>query len=93
MIVNVVGQLTEHLVQGRRPRRFPPDVVARAERKLAMIAAAAVLEDLRQPPGNRLHALHGDRDGFHAISINDQWRIVFRWTEHGAEDVEVVDYH
>ena len=58
-----------------------------------MLDAAADLEDLASPPGNRLHALSGDRTGFHAIRINDQWRIVFRWSDGGADDVEVTDYH
>lgn len=64
-----------------------------ATRKLDMIDAATVLGDLRSPPGNRLEALRGDRQGQHSIRINDQWRICFRWTEQGAEDVEIVDYH
>lgn len=64
-----------------------------ATRKLDMIKAAAVLEDLRSPPGNKLEALAGDRKGQHSIRINDQWRICFRWTEAGAADVEIVDYH
>lgn len=93
MIVTTASTLTDDLLSGRRNKQFPPDLVKRAERKLAMIDAAERLEDLRQPPGNRLHALAGNLQGFHAISINDQWRIVFRWTEHGAEDVEVIDYH
>jgi proteic killer suppression protein len=57
-----------------------------------MIAAAAVLADLRVPPGNRLEALKGGRAGQHSIRINDQWRICFVWND-GAEDVEIVDYH
>ena len=57
-----------------------------------MLAAAARLEDLRVPPGNRLEALKGGRKGQHSIRINEQWRICFRWND-GAEDVEIVDYH
>jgi toxin HigB-1 len=64
-----------------------------ALRKLDMIDAAAVLSDLASPPGNRLEALKGDRKGQHSIRINDQFRICFRWTEQGAENVEIVDYH
>jgi proteic killer suppression protein len=63
-----------------------------ALRKLVMIDAAVVLDDLRVPPGNRLEALKGDRVGQHSIRINQQWRICFRWTKAGAEDVEIVDY-
>jgi proteic killer suppression protein len=67
--------------------------VANAERKLRAISNAVELRDLRSPPGNRLEALKGHRKGQHSIRINDQWRICFRWTEAGAEDVEIVDYH
>lgn len=58
-----------------------------------MLDAATELEGLRVPPGNRLEALKGDRTGQHSIRVNDQWRICFRWTDAGAEDVETVDYH
>jgi proteic killer suppression protein len=58
-----------------------------------MLDAAASLQDLRQPPGNRLEALKGDRAGQHSIRINDQWRICFVWKDDGAEEVEIVDYH
>jgi proteic killer suppression protein len=54
---------------------------------------AAGIRDLAVPPGNRLEAMKGDRRGQHSIRINDQWRIVFRWTKDGPEDVEIVDYH
>ena len=69
------------------------DVVRSARRKLAMIATAASLDDLRHPPGNYLEALHGNRKGQHSLRVNDQWRICFRWTNEGAMDVEMVDYH
>ena len=64
-----------------------------AERKLQMLDAALELRDLRSPPGNRLEALSGNRVGQHSIRINDQWRVCFVWTETGAMDVEIVDYH
>ncbi len=64
-----------------------------ALRKIDALRAAVTLDDLRSPPGNRLETLRGDRDGQHSIRINDQWRICFRWTERGAEDVEITDYH
>ena len=64
-----------------------------AARKLDMVAAAVRLHDLRQPPGNRLEALKGDLAGKHSIRINNQWRVLFRWTDAGPEDVEIVDYH
>ena len=62
-------------------------------RKLDMIHYAQRLEDLRSPPGNRLEALKGDLRGLFSVRVNDQWRIVFRWTNQGPEDVDVVDYH
>ena len=64
-----------------------------ALRKLTQLQVAACLADLRVPPGNRLEALKGDRVGQHSIRINDQYRLCFRWTPAGAEDVEIVDYH
>jgi proteic killer suppression protein len=64
-----------------------------AERKLLMLENAPTLDDLRSPPGNRLEALKGNRKGQHSIRINDQFRICFRWTSEGPEDVEIVDYH
>jgi proteic killer suppression protein len=76
-----------------RSRRLPPDVVRRARRKLEYVHLARNLNDLRVPPGNRLHELHGDRHGQYAISINDQWRICFRFVDGDAFDVEVTDYH
>lgn len=62
-------------------------------RKLDQIDSAVELNELRVPPGNRLEALEGDRQGQYSIRINDQYRICFIWTQNGAEDVEIVDYH
>lgn len=64
-----------------------------AARKLDMLNAAARLDDLKAPPGNRLEALKGDRAGRHSIRINDQWRICFIWSDQGTQEVEIVDYH
>ena len=64
-----------------------------AKRKLDILDAATALDDLRSPPGNRLERLRGDRAGQHSIRINDQWRLCFRWTKQGPEEVEIVDYH
>jgi proteic killer suppression protein len=80
------------LARRQRVRRFS-GFERVALRKLAMIEAAAVLSDLRAPPGNRLEALKGDRAGQHSIRINDQWRVCFIWREGGAHDVEICDYH
>jgi proteic killer suppression protein len=96
VIVSFSDPATDALYHGRRDRRqkrFPRDILRTAVRKLDMLAAAHQLKDLRVPPGNRLEALKGDRKGSHSIRINEQWRIVFRWTKAGAEEVEIVDYH
>jgi toxin HigB-1 len=85
---------TEDFYHGtRRPGRFPSTVVKSALRKLDMIEAAHGLNDLRSPPGNRLEALKDDRQGFHSIRINNQWRIVFKWRGEHAFEVSIVDYH
>jgi len=78
---------------GRQVRRLPVEIQGIARRKLKQIDAAGALDSLRVPPGNRLEALRGDRAGIHAIRINDQWRIVFRWEAGQAFDVGIVDYH
>lgn len=64
-----------------------------ARRKLDMLHYAAQLDDLRSPPGNKLEALKRDLRGYHSIRINDQWRIVFLWTDAGPEEVSITDYH
>lgn len=83
----------EALAKGRMPRGMPPEIAQRARRKLFMLVNAEALDDLRSPPGNRLEALAGDKAGYHSIRINDQWRICFRWTDDGAKDIEITDYH
>jgi len=93
MIRNFANKETEHIWHGLRSRKLPPDIQKRALDKLLMIHAAEVLEDLRSPPSNRLHALRDDRAGQHSVSINDQWRICFVWKDGDALDVEIVDYH
>ena len=96
MITGFADKATADLFHGAsagRLRRIPPDVVRTAIRKLDMLNAAAQLEDLRTPPGNRLEALRGDLRGHHSIRVNDQWRIVFRWVDGGATEVALVDYH
>ena len=83
---------TRALSKGERVRRFV-NIAAVARRKLRQLEIAARLDDLRVPPGNRLEALKGERAGQHSIRVNDQFRVCFHWTETGAEDVEIVDYH
>lgn len=93
MIKTFANRLTQELYATGKSKRFPPDVAKRAARKLEYLDLAVRLEDLRVPPSNRLHALSKDRRGQHSISINDQWRICFRFVEGDAYDVEVCDYH
>lgn len=94
MIKSFRGKFAEAILEGRYvPKGFPTALAKTARLKLIMVDAAAFLEALRSPPGNRLEALKGKLAGKHSIRINDQWRIVFRWTESGPEDVEIVDYH
>jgi proteic killer suppression protein len=76
-----------------RKSRLWSTVISVALRKLDQLEAAANLNDLRAPPGNRLEALKGSREGQHSIRINDQWRLCFVWKADGAYDVEIVDYH
>ncbi|MDA9501571.1 Killer protein [Bradyrhizobium sp. CCBAU 11357] len=94
MIRSFRGKFAEPILQGRSiPKGFPADLAKIARRKLVMVDAADFIETLRSPPGNRLEALKGDLAGKHSIRINDQWRIVFRWTDAGPEEVEIMDYH
>ena len=93
MIRSFKGKETERIWQGQSSRRFPSGIQNRALRKLRQLDAAVTLEDLRNPPGNRLEALKGDRAGQMSIRINDQWRICFRWSKGDADDVEIADYH
>ena len=93
MIKSFADRDTAKLWLTGRARRIPGDIWQRALIKLQLIDAAVELTFLRLPPGNRLEALQGDRRGQHAIRINDQWRICFRWAGQDAEQVEIVDYH
>ena len=84
---------TQKVWNGERSRKLPADIQDRALVRLRMLNQAESLDDLRNPPGNRLHALTGDRSGQHSISINMQWRICFVWRDGGADGVEITDYH
>lgn len=93
MIVSVRDRRVRQIIDGTAPRRFPPDLLRAAQRRLKLLDLAETLDDLREPPSNRLEALKGDRAGSWSIRINRQWRICFRWEADGAHDVEIVDYH
>lgn len=97
MAITFRNQGTEDVFNGvssKAARKVcPPNVVERAREKLFLVDDAETLEDLRIPPGNRLEALRGDRSGEYSIRINRQYRICFHWSEQGARDVEITDYH
>ena len=93
MIKTFTDRHTQELYAMGKSRRFPADVVKRAIRKLEYVDLATCLDDLKVPPGNRLHALTRERAGQHAIAVNDQWRICFRFKDGEAYDVEITDYH
>ena len=93
VIVSVRDKRIPAIMSGKLPRRFPADLLRSAQRRIRALQEAATLDDLRAPPSNRLEALSGDRRGQWSIRINRQWRLCFRWTDRGAEDVEIVDYH
>jgi proteic killer suppression protein len=93
MLQSFADETSERVWRRERVRKFPPDIQRMALRKLVMLDAAEELSDLRVPPGNRLEKLTGDRAGQHSIRVNDQWRICFRWTKAGPEDISITDYH
>lgn len=96
MIESFADRLAEDLFDNRRSKvvlRFPPDLIRTARRKLLYLHDASEIGDLREPPGNRLEALKGQWKGFHSIRVNDQWRVVFRWYDGNAYEVQVIDYH
>jgi proteic killer suppression protein len=84
---------TERLWTTGRCKRLPARLNRQALKKLYILNAALALENLTVPPGNRLEALRGDREGQHSIRVNDQYRICFVWSNGNAHDVEVTDYH
>lgn len=93
MIQSFADRDTERLFRRERVRRFPVELQRVMLRKLSLVDAAELLDDLRVPPGNRLEKLKGDRAGQHSIRVNDQWRICFRWKDGNAYDVQIADYH
>ena len=93
MIQSFADKETEKIWNRQRSRKLPQDIQERALRKLRELAAATMLETLRFPPSNHLHVLSGDREGCHAIRINDQWRITFQWGPQGPENVRIENYH
>ena len=96
MIASFGDKATADLYHGHnthRVRRFSPTLKRLAIRKLDLLNAAHRLDDLREPPGNRLEALKGDLADFHSIRVNDQWRLIFRWENNNVHEVSLADYH
>lgn len=92
-IVGYKDERLQEIISRRMPKGFPADIANVVRRKLVMLDAATKLDDLKVPPANRLEALKGDRLGQYSIRVNDQFRLCFRWTERGPDEVEFVDYH
>jgi len=93
LIVSYRNKRSAEIAGGKAVKGFPSDVLASARRRLTVLNYAKSLEDLRIPPGNRLEKLKADRESQYSIRINSQWRICFRWTDQGPDDVEIVDHH
>lgn len=93
MIKTFADKRTRELYERGKSMRFPPDMWGRAVRKLEYLDLATSVTDLKVPPSNRLHKLERDRAGQYSISINDQWRVCFRFVDGDAYDVDITDYH
>ena len=93
MIKTFADKETQLVYVKGKSKTIPPDLIKRAVRRLEYINLASDINDLRVPPSNRLHSLKGNRKGQYSISINEQWRICFRFADGDAFDVEIVDYH
>ena len=93
MIISFRDKEAEKIASGQRSRTRPADIQPKAFRLLKLLSAASGPDDMKSPPGNRFHALDHDRKGQYNVSINMQWRICFGWSDGGATDVEITDYH
>lgn len=93
MIRSFGDKRTQQIFEGRHIKRFDTELQRKALRRLRYIDAAEKIDDLRIPPSNKLEKKTGDLKDFYAIWINTQWRIIFRWVDDAAEDVEIIDYH
>ena len=93
MIQSFWDRDTEALFNRERVKKLAPDLFMRARSKLLIIHAAVDEDDLRVPPGNHFEKLKGDKKGWCSIRINDQWRVIFKWSQGNASDVTITDYH
>ena len=93
MILTFGSKDTEKIWNGERAKRIPLEIQQIGRRKLRMLNNSQNITDLKVPPSNRLEKLSGKLKEFHSIRINDQWRIIFRWKNNHASEVEIIDYH
>jgi proteic killer suppression protein len=93
MLTSFGDKNTKKIWEGERVKGFSTEIQEMARRKLRMLNNSQDLTDLQIPPSNRLEKLKGDFKDFYSIRINDQWRIIFRWNNGNAEQVEIIDYH
>lgn len=93
MVKTFADRHTAELYEAGRAKRFPAEIWAVALRRLQYLDSASSIDDLKVPPGNRLHKLKDDREGQYSISVNMKWRICFRFVDGDAYDVELTDYH
>jgi proteic killer suppression protein len=93
VIKTFADKRTKALYESGKSKRFPPEILERAVRKLEYLDLATSMNDLKVPPSNRLRQLERERAGQYSISVNDQWRVCFRFEEGDAYDVEITDYH
>jgi proteic killer suppression protein len=93
MIKSFCDKETEKVWNAIRSKKLPEAIQEVARRKLRILNSAQDLNDLRIPPSNRLEKLKGSQDDYYSIRINDQWRIVFRWCQNDAFDIQIIDYH
>lgn len=93
MIISFGSKDTEKIWEGERAKRIPIEIQQIGRRKLRMLNNSQDIQDLRIPPSNRLEKLSGKLNDFYSVRINDQWRIIFRWENNHALEVEIIDYH
>jgi proteic killer suppression protein len=93
MIISFGDKATKKIWEGERVKGFPTEIQEIARRKLRMLNNSQDLTDLMIPPSNRLEKLKGNLKDFYSIRINNQWRIIFKWNNGNAEQVEIIDYH
>lgn len=93
MIKSFADKEVDKIWIGNQSRKFPANIQNVARRKLRMINNAQNINDLRIPPANHLEKLSGNLESFHSIRVNKQWRIIFKWENENAFEVQIVDYH